>query len=477
MSTIYRDRDRYDDSRTTISSSRRDRDGGRDSGRDGGYTTVKRYIVKDDDTRSNYGRSDRRIFPERGGERVEETRIVRRERDVDEAPAREVRREEPRYSSEQLTIRRDEREDDRRSYYEPRREQRSDDREEIIIRRTTDRDEPRRDDTRRDDLTVARLDDRRESTQIVRKDYRDDYEVLSPTRDRGFEDRDLQKYTRQTDYYAPAPQPQVIIVKQEPIIIRERVRDDDYVSIRRSEVDEEKSIVRRGRTPDPPRQAEEDYFYEKKIRERIDEPREDEWRDRRMMRREVSPHDSVSQVGRRQSRRGSYSSDDSMVYVKRTKEGYSSGEGSPDRKKNLAAGVIAGIGAAELLRNHKKKEGRETASGVGRLGRDVGAGALGAIAAEGIQRARSQYRSRSRRRRSRGRSSSSSSRSRSTRRRSRSESRSKLKTWGAVGLGAAALAAAAAVAQKKMAKNKDESPDRGRSSSRGQEGISCSNCK
>ena len=70
------------------------------------------------------------------------------------------------------------------------------------------------------------------------------------------------------------------------------------------------------------------------------------------MKREVSPHDSVSQVGGRRD----YSSDDSMVYVKRTKEVTSErgGSPSPDRRKNLAAGAIAGIGAAELLRNHKK---------------------------------------------------------------------------------------------------------------------------
>ncbi|RMZ83511.1 hypothetical protein DV737_g1620, partial [Chaetothyriales sp. CBS 132003] len=419
MSNVYR----YDDSRTAVSSNRRDGGGG-------GTTTVKRYIVKEDDSRS----SDRRSFvPERAGERVETTRIVRRERDVDEPVRDVVRREEPRLSSEQIVIRRDARDDDRRSsYYEPlaRRDERSDDRDEIVIRRTKEVGDAR---PERDDLTVARL------------DYRDDYDVVSPSR--SFNDRDLARYTRQTDYYAPAPPPpQTIIIKQDPIIIRERVRDDDYVTVRRSDVDDERTLVRRPRTPDPPLQ--EDYFYEKKVKERIDEPRgDDEWRQRQAMRREVSPNDSVSQVGRR-GRRNSYSSDDSIVYVKRTKEEYvSDDDGSRRRQRSLAAGALAGVGAAEILRSHSKKRGKETSHGVGRLGRDVGAGALGVIAAEGISRARrslsrvrdrarseSDDRDRDRRRhrsraRSRARSDTPSPRRR--RSRSRSTSRSKLKTWGA----------------------------------------------
>ena len=454
-------RDRYDDSRTSVSSSRRDGGGG-------GYTTVKRYVVNDNDLRSNVGR-DRRYIPDRPGERVEETRIVRREREVEEPPPvreRESRRErdEPRYSTSELVIRNDrDREDDRRGSYYRREEPSTSDRE-LVIRRTTETAEPRH-----DDLAVSRVDDRRDYRGSEPR-YRDDY--ISPTRG-GFDDRDLQRYTRNTEYFAPAPQPQTIIIRQEPIIIRERAREEDYQMIRRSDVEEERSMVRR--EPEPPK--EEEYFYEKKVRERIDdEPRrrdrsEDSWHDRRVMRREVSPHDSVSQVGGRH-RRGSDYSDDSMVYVRRTKEYDDDSRGSsPHNKRNLAAGVVAGIGAAELLRNHKKKEGKDTSHGVGRLGRDVGAGALGAIAVEGISRARSQYRSRSRRRKSRGRS---DSRSRSRRRsRSRSESRSKLKTLGALGLGAAALAAAAAVAQKKMGnKDKEASPDRGRSSSRHRHGES-----
>ena len=451
MGSVYRDR--FDDSRTSVSSARRD----------GGYTTVKRYIVKEDDrdSRSSVGRA-RSFVPERGGERVEETRIIRREREVEE-PVREIRREEPRVQERsELMIRRERDESPRaRSViYDSRREEPAQDRE-LVIRRTTERDEPRR-----DDFEVARYEDRK----VVDTHYRDGYEVLSP---RGYDDRDVQKYSRTTDFFAPAPPPQTIIIRQEPIIIRERVRDEDYQIVRKSDIDEERSIVR-ARDP-PPRgpRGEEDFFYEKKVRERIDDRDrrgdDDEYYERRTRRHSVSPHDSVSQRGR------NYSSDDSMVYVR--KETTREVSASPDRKRGLAAGVLAGVGAAELLRNHKRKDGQDVSHGVGRVGRDIGAGALGALAAEGIHRARSMHRSRSRRRDSRSRSRSrSDSRSRRRRNRSRSRSRSrssspsKLKALGTVGLGAAALAAVATIASKRMNKNKEEDDKRGRSRSRSRTG-------
>lgn len=379
---------------------------------------MKRYVVKEEDTRSPIGR-DRRFVPDRAGERVEETRIVRRERDVDDLP----RREDPRYSERELVIRRERDDEPRRDYgYDTWRDEPAAERE-VVIRRTTERDD------------LARYDDRGR--------YRDDYEIVAPARP--FDDRDLQRYSRTAEYFAPPPPPTTIVIRQEPIIIRERVRDDDYQIVRKSDVEDERSVVRREPTP----RGEEDFFYEKKVRERLDDRRDDDdYYERRSRRRSVSPHDSVSQRGR------DYSSDDSMVYVRKETREESP---SPDRRKSLAAGVVAGVGAAELLRNHRKKEGRETSHGVGRVGRDIGAGALGALAAEGISRARSLHRSRSRRH-SRDSRDRYSSRSRSRRRsRSRSESPSKLKTLGAVGLGAAALAAAATIASKRMNKGNDES--------------------
>ncbi|KAI1623025.1 hypothetical protein EDD37DRAFT_682485 [Exophiala viscosa] len=436
MGSVYRDRDRYDDSRTTVSSARRD----------GGYTTVKRYVVKEEDTRSSTGR-DRRFVPERAGERVEETRIVRREREVEE-PVRESRRDDPRVSERELVIRRERDDEPRREYYDRdyyqdnRRDNGAADKE-IVIRRTTDREEPRQNDS-----NVARYDDRGRDVRISESRYRDGYEVLAPPR---VDDRDLQKYIRTSEYYSPAPQPQTIIIRQEPIIIRERIRDDDYQIVRKSDVDDERSVVR---SRDQPR-GEEDFFYEKKVRERLDDPRrdDDDYYERRNRRgRSVSPHDSVSQRGGRDD----YSSDDSMVYVR--KEVREDDSPSPHRRRDLAAGVAAGVAANELLRRHKEKQGQETSHGIGRIGRDVGAGALGALAAEGIRRARSAHRSRSRRR---GRSrSESSGRSRSRRSRSRSKSPSKLKALGVVGLGAAALAAAATIASKRMQGGGNDDGDR-----------------
>ena len=465
MSVVYRDRDRdrYDDSRTSVSSARRD----------GGYTTVKRYRIGEDDSRSSV---DRRYSVNRPGERVEETRIVTREREVEEPRRREP---EPRHSETDLVIRREREEEPRRDYgYDRRRDDRDDTRE-LVIRRTTTREEPPVEER---DLRVGRFEgDRREvdRREVDRREYRErDYEMLSPERDRY--PGDLQRFSRSTEYFSQPQQPQTIIIKQEPIIIRERVRDDDYDIVRRSDV-EDRQVARR-----EPRRGEE-YFYEKKVKE-VEPPRrerEDEFYDRRE--REVSPHDSVSQVGRRDRSRHrdrEDESDDSMVYVrKETREEDYSRDESPNHRRHLAEGVIAGVGAAELLRHHRNKEGKETSGTLGRLGRDVGAGALGAIGAEAITRARSRYRSKSRRRdqsRSRSRSRSDSRETRKSRgrknkkesrSRSRSESRSKLKTLGGLGLAAAGIAAAAAYAQKKSNDKKEAEEGRGRSRSRSRTGV------
>jgi hypothetical protein len=451
MSVVYRDRerDRYEDTRTSVSSSRRG---------DGAYTTVKRYRIGEDDSRSSV---DRRFQVNRPGERVEETRIVRREHEVEEPRRRDP---EPRFSETDVVIRREREEEPRRDYGSDRRRDDRDDTRELVIRRTTTRDEPREEER---DLRIGRY-------EVDRRDYRErDYEVLSPDRDRY---PDLQRYSRSTEYFSQPQQPQTIIIKQEPIIIRERVRDDDYDIVRRSDVDD-RQVARR----EPPR--EEEYFYEKKTKE-VEAPRherEDNFYEKRD--REVSPHDSVSQVGRRERshhRERDDESDDSMVYVrKETREEDYSRDESPNHRRHIAEGVIAGVGAAELLRHHRNKQGRETSGTIGRIGKDVGAGVVGAIGAEVVTRARSRYRSKSRRgdrSRSRSRSRSDSRETRKSRgrkhkkesrSRSRSESRSKFKTLGGLGLAAAGIAAAAAYAQKKNNDKKAEADDgRGRSRSR-----------
>lgn len=439
MSAVHRDR--YDDSRSTVS---RRTDGG-------GKVKVTKYIVKqEDDAGSSYGRDNRSTYAParsddsrstfrddarrqeygRGNARVvEDIRIVRklREDDSPPPPRREMRYEPREERRETITIERDEVDRGRDNYWDRAEEVKD---RELVISRTSGRD------------------DRREI-----KGY-GDYELVSRPRS-AFEDRGVERIVRQAEYYAPPPPPQTIIIKQEPIIIRERVRDDDYQIVRRSEVEDDKSTVVSRRTREP---RDEEYFYEKKVRERI-APRRDS----------VSPGDSISQVGRRNRRD---SSDDSIVYVRKEKitETYGSEDDDDHRGRDLAVGAAAGVAAAELIRSHKRKEAKETPSGAARLGVDVGAGAAGAAAAEVVRRIRSRSRAKGQSRDRSGdrapRHGRRDSRPQSRGRSSSSEGpRDKLKTLGGIGLAAAAIAAGAAIANKKLGTGDDNS-DRGRSRSR-----------
>lgn len=451
MSIVYRgrDRDRFDDSRTNVSA------------RTAGGTKVTRYVVKEeDDSRSDYqqarsrynGQSryddnrsyaasrydDRRTDYDRGNNRVEETKIILKRDDDDQYDRGYGRQEQDQVKNrETITIRRDSSPDRRDEYWRRPPGEPVEDRE-LVIRRTVERDNA----PRERDLQVSKIDDDRRYS---------DYEMVSPQRPQ-FDDREreVQRYIRTSEYYQPQPaqQPQTIIIRQEPIIIRERVserpREEDYQLVKKSDFDDQRSVSRRSdRKSDRGDPRDEEYFYEKKVRERIPE---DDRGERNRFRREVSPHDSVSQVGRRN--RG-YSSDDSMVYVrKETRDGYDS-DGSDHRGRDLAAGALAGIGAAELIRKHNNKEGKEVSHGVGRGARDVGAGIVGAVAAEGIRRWRSKSRGRDR----------SGSRGGKSRRGSSSsdDDHPKLKTLGGLGLAAAAVAAGALIAGR----NKNNgSPDR-----------------
>jgi hypothetical protein len=446
MSTVYRererererdrdrDRDRYDDSRSSFSS----------APRGGNYATVKRYRVGGDDDTYSTTFDGRRYGARDPPARVEETKIVRREREEPEARpesnyGRRDRAPDTRWEDD-IVIRRT-KEADELSRREYKREEPSTDRE-LVIRRTSERDGY----DRERDFQVERYDDRR-------RDYRD-YAVISPSHESY---GDLQKYSRTAEYYAQPSQPQTIIIRNDPIIIRERVRDDDYAMIHRSEV-EDRQVTRR--EPSPVRQ--EELFYERKTTERDSKPMEKE--EDFYARREVSPGDSISQVGRRRRSRSRgrsrYSdSDESMVYVRReTKE--SSRSQSPHHRRHIAEGALAGFGAAELLRHHKKSSGKETSGPVGRLGKDVGAGVLGAVAAQGISKAKSRQQSKSRRRERSESSDRDDRRSRRHHSRTRSETRSHshshLKTLGGLALAAAAAGTAVAVASKKKNQNDPE---------------------
>ncbi|KAL3247126.1 hypothetical protein ABHI18_012520 [Aspergillus niger] len=294
---------------------------------------------------------------------------------------------------------------------------------EVVIRRSVDRDEP---------LTVQRYE--REVDYDSRPyDYRSE---------RDYYEREYYAPERIRRYPAP-----IVIREAQPVIFLEargpvyvNPRESDYEIVRRSEVDREPG----------------GYYYHRRVREYDDD---------RRSRRELSPSDSISQAARHRDDQDAYSSDDSMVYIRKEVREY---DDSPHHRRHLAEGALAGVGAAELLRNHRKKEGEEVADGVGRLGRDVGAGALGAVAAEAVSRVRDHYRSKSRHRSHSiddGRSSHSRrhhhhhhhrhSHSRRSRSRSRSHSHSRARHLAELGLGAAAIAGAVALARSKSNSNKD----------------------
>lgn len=399
----------------------------------GTLTTVKRYRIPapDDDPkidRLSLSERDRDRHSDYGGRdsrSVEETRIIRRERSPSPEPERRVERD--------IRIERIERERDP----EPERRYEKD----IRIERFEREREP---------------EPRRFEREIR---YERDVETLPVRRD----PYDLEKYSRSTEYFRTPDPPQPIIIRQAPqqIIIQEAPRapiviaapqkeESEYQLIQRSEVSEDRQVARR----EP--QHEEDYYYERRTREVQGADRDDDIHEERYARRrDVSPGDSISQHER------DYSSDEDMVYIrKETRETYGR-DGSPHHKRHLAEGAIAGLGAAELLRHHRKEEGKESSGRGSRVGKDIGAAALGAVAAQGISRAKSHHREKSRVRygsRSRSRERDRKGRRKHRYSRSRSRSHSRIRQLAGLGLGAAAIAAAVGYANRN--KNNNSKDDR-----------------
>ncbi|KAJ5622913.1 hypothetical protein N7490_011518 [Penicillium lividum] len=67
----------------------------------------------------------------------------------------------------------------------------------------------------------------------------------------------------------------------------------------------------------------------------------------------------------------------------------------PHHNRHLIEGAVAAVGVAETIHHHRKKEGEDVSSGFGHILRTVGAGALGAVAANEIERAHNSHRSKS----------------------------------------------------------------------------------
>ncbi|KAL9083547.1 MAG: hypothetical protein Q9165_008472 [Trypethelium subeluteriae] len=428
------------------------------------FTTVRRYKVPE---RSS--ETDRFESETRGGEtRIGETRIIRRERQP--SPPDDIR--------EWRIEREVDRDIDRRTRSPPSsaRDYRSD--HNYRIER---------------DFGVERAPSPpaayRREVRVVRNEDREE-----PSRRLPF---DVERYSKSTEFFGrpeapqpiiirePAPQP--IIIREaapQPIIIRERSRErspprrqeESYEMIERSEVNDNRSIVRREEPPPPapaPQPEKEDYYYERRIKEVERPQRRESWSDEEWdRRREVHPRESASQYGD-----DHWSSDEDLVYYKkRTGSRVGSREASPHHRRHLAEGALAGVVGGELLRRHRKNEG--DAHG-GRLSNAAAGGIVGAAGAEAVSR----LRSRSRRRKEERSRSESDDRGRRHRHRhrhhhshkdkekskSRSRERSKSRARQLAGLaGVAAVGALAGYALKQRNKNQQEVviEDRGRSRSR-----------
>lgn len=282
------------------------------------------------------------------------------------------------------------------------------------------------------DIRVERYERSPEPPRRYEREYRyeRDVEREKPRR----EPYELDRYIKTTEYFPPAPRASVVV----PVPPRE---EEDFQMIRRSEVIDDRQLARR-----EPQPQEEDYYYERRVREADDDRHSDEYRDVRSRRgRTVSPHDSIS--------RRDYSSDDSIVYIK--KEVREERGSSPRHRRHLAEGAVAGLGAAELIRHHRKKEGEEVGGRGSRIGKDLAAAGAGVVGAEMISRVRSRHRSKSRH----------GSPERESRRRhrhghERSRSRSRVKQLAGLGIGAAAIAAAVGYARHKNNEKNKQDPDR-----------------
>ncbi|EPS29175.1 hypothetical protein PDE_04124 [Penicillium oxalicum 114-2] len=291
---------------------------------------------------------------------------------------------------------------------------------------------------------------------VIPSEERDDRREFKFNRDEGY-DRELvirrkfereqpltiARYERDVEYDPPVRRVEREYEREyyEPRNAYSSPRESEYDIVRRSDVEEEP------------------YYYHRHRRVR-------EYEDRRS-RRELSPGDSVSQASRRPRRdRDDYSSDDSMVYIRKETREYD--DEHPHHKLHLAEGALVGAGAAELFRSHKQREGKEVSRGMSHAVQTAGAGALGAVAANAVGQARDYYRSKSRNRH-RSHSFDSDRRShrhsRRSRSRSRSQSHSRAKTLLELGLGAAAVAAGVA-ALKSKSDNDRRSRSRNRSHSR-----------
>lgn len=262
---------------------------------------------------------------------------------------------------------------------------------------------------------------------------------------------ELERYSRSTEFFRPEqPPPQPIIIRNEapqPIIVKEPA--PQQIIVRREEPAYE--LIERREVAEPRR--DDEYYYERKVKE-VD--RGHRHRDSYYDEREYG----------RERYRDAYSDDD-LVYIHKEKDTWGR-DSSPGSKRHLAGGVIAGVGAAQLMRHHRKRQGEDPGHG---LRQTVGYGALGAVGAEVINRMRDRSRSSSYERDSRGR------RHHRSRSRHRSRSSSRVKKIGTLAAVASIGALAYAAGRKNNAKNTTIIEDRRSRSRRRKSSVSRSRAR
>jgi hypothetical protein len=212
------------------------------------------------------------------------------------------------------------------------------------------------------------------------RDVRETDVRIEKRTERRDEPYELDRYTRETEYYDREPA---------PIVIRERAREPQKIIYQEAPAplpivlplpQQEVQIVRREeQVIAEPRRQEDEYYYRRDVRE-VGPRRDEDWQVAAAVdRREIRPRDSVSD----ESENSDYVVSRKIIRKER------SGSHSPHHKRHLAEGALAGAGIAALVSNHRDKTG----DGPEHRGRKVvGGAALGAIGAEVITRARSRYR-------------------------------------------------------------------------------------
>lgn len=338
-----------------------------------GYQTMTRYRVARSPSpdRASY----RNRSPDRGDQMMVSREVVRE---------RDVGRDRPRSYVDYGDRDYERVEREREAVYQVERQRRSPslDRErERVHQRTVvyERDEPRRERDRPWDRPPAEWEHEQQVTIVKRRER-----TPSPQ---------YEMVTRETEYYEPAPQPQPLVIRQRapepqriyveapappaPIVVREpqtqyieRIRE---VEVERPRQERNQEIVYKRHEIRGSSDPEDDLYMEKRYVKRDGDWPDGEYRDDYIYRRQ----------GRERRRDRS-----------RTRSE------SPNTKRNLALGAGAGLAAGAILANHRSKSarnmGRSPEGRGSKAGQLVGGAALGALGAAAANRIERRRRSRSR---------------------------------------------------------------------------------